>query len=62
VSGREVHIRSSELGDEDLGPRRVLAGSVSGDHAWIMLASQSSGFLTRAKSCRLCYLIVGSAS
>lgn len=33
VSGREVRIRVSELGDEDLGPRRVLTGFVSGDHA-----------------------------
>jgi hypothetical protein len=33
VSGKDVCIRASELGDEDLGPRCVMSGVVSGDHA-----------------------------
>lgn len=34
VSGKDVHIKTSEPGDVDLGPRRVLAGAVSGSRAW----------------------------
>lgn len=33
MSDKVVHVRASELGDKDLGPRRVLAGAVSGEHA-----------------------------
>lgn len=33
MSGMEVRIRASELGDKDLGPRHVLARAESGDHA-----------------------------
>lgn len=34
MSGKALCIKASELGDVDLGPRRVFEGAVSGSHAF----------------------------
>jgi hypothetical protein len=34
MSGKDVRIKVSELGDVDLGPRRVLEGAVSDGRVW----------------------------
>lgn len=39
LSGKDVCIKASELGDVDLGPRRVLAGDVSGSRAFYVVSA-----------------------